>query len=201
MAITNGYCTLAEIKAALRVTDTVDDALLEPAVESASRLIDGHCQRAFSNAGTATRTFSPTFSNLAQIDDLQSASSIKTSSNGDGIWDVTWTSADYQLEPLNGLLAGQAWPYTQIRAIDTESFPSGGNIATLQVIGVWGWAAVPSAIKQAAIIQASRLFKRLDSPLGVAGFGEMGIMRVGRGLDTDVAQLVSPFVKYPHGVS
>jgi len=39
MAITNGYCSLAQVKAALRITDEVDDGLLEMAVESASRAI------------------------------------------------------------------------------------------------------------------------------------------------------------------
>ena len=29
MAITNGYCTLVEVKAALRITDALDDTLLE----------------------------------------------------------------------------------------------------------------------------------------------------------------------------
>ena len=43
MAITNGYCTLAEIKAALRLTDTADDTLLENSIEGASRRIDGYC--------------------------------------------------------------------------------------------------------------------------------------------------------------
>ena len=35
MAIVNGYCTLAELKAALRVADSIDDRLLELAIESA----------------------------------------------------------------------------------------------------------------------------------------------------------------------
>jgi len=42
MAITNGYCTLAQIKASAGITDTVDDVLLELAVEAASREIDAH---------------------------------------------------------------------------------------------------------------------------------------------------------------
>ena len=57
MAITNGYATLAEVKSALRITDAVDDAILEMAVESASRLIDGHAGRQFYSIGTATRYF------------------------------------------------------------------------------------------------------------------------------------------------
>jgi hypothetical protein len=200
MAITNGYATLAEIKAALRISDSVDDALLEPAVESASRLIDGHCQRIFYSAGTATRVFTPNQDYLVQIDDLQSLTSLKTSSDGDGIFDVTWSATDYQLEPLNGLVAGQASPFTRIRAIDNETFPVGWQAATVQVVGVWGMATTPAVIKQATIIQASRIFKRLDTPLGIT-FGELGAMRVGMTLDPDVAHLVNPYVRYVGGVA
>jgi hypothetical protein len=41
MAITQGYASLNQVKAALRITDTVDDTLLEMAIESGSRAIDG----------------------------------------------------------------------------------------------------------------------------------------------------------------
>jgi tripartite-type tricarboxylate transporter receptor subunit TctC len=47
MAISNGYATLAQVKSALRITDSVDDTLLEQAIESASRRIDGYCGRWF----------------------------------------------------------------------------------------------------------------------------------------------------------
>lgn len=203
MAITNGYATLAEIKAALRISDSVDDALLEPAVESASRLIDGHCGRAFWNAGTVTRDYVPNDNYLCEIDDLQgTAVTIRTSSGADLTFDQTWSTTDYQLEPLNGVTAGQATPFYKIRAIDGEYvFPKEFGAATVRVTGAMGWSYVPSAVKQATIIQAARIFKRLDSPLGVAGFGDLGIMRVGRGLDTDVAQLVAAYVKYPHGIA
>ena len=40
MAITNGYATLAQVKAALRITDSLDDTLIEMAIESGSRAID-----------------------------------------------------------------------------------------------------------------------------------------------------------------
>jgi hypothetical protein len=39
-----------------------------------------------------------------------------------------------------------------------------------------------------------RQFKRYDSPLGVAGFGDIGVMRVSR-VDPDVAALLEPYVK------
>jgi hypothetical protein len=42
-------------------------------------------------------------------------------------------------------------------------------------------------------MQASRLFARLDSPLGVAGFGDMGAMRVSFKMDPDVGMLLGPY--------
>jgi hypothetical protein len=63
----------------------------------------------------------------------------------------------------------------------------------VKVTGSWGWSAVPTSIKQATIIQAARIFKRNDSPLGVAGFGDFGVMRVSGSIDADVRQLIEPY--------
>jgi hypothetical protein len=93
MAITNGYCTLNQVKAALRITDTVDDALLEGAVESASRLIDGFAARNFYNAGTATRLFTAYDSIYVQTDDIAgTAITVQTSTLADGVFDLSSAS-------------------------------------------------------------------------------------------------------------
>ena len=194
MAISNGYATLAQVKAALRITDSVDDTLLEMAVESASRAIDGHANRYFYSSGTATRIYTADSYELVQIDDLAgTAITLVTDPNADGTWADTWTTTDYQLEPVNGIVDGLSVPYTRIRAIGDYSFPTNDGEALVKVTGVFGWSAVPVAITQACVIQSSRIFKRLDSPLGVAGFGDMGAMRVSRYLDPDVEQLVAPY--------
>lgn len=198
MAVSNGYCTLADLKAAARITDAIDDALLEISIESASRQIDGYCQRAFYPT-TGTRVFNSTDSLLCETDDIISVTTLKTSSDGVSYND-TWTVADYQLEPLNGVSAGLAQPYTRIRAIGALVFPIWSvagtytNFAGVQVAGVFGWATVPTAVKQATILLAMRGWKRYDSPLGVAGFGDIGVMRVGR-VDPDVEALLMPFKK------
>jgi hypothetical protein len=192
--ITNGYASLAEVKAALRVTDAVDDALLEMAVESASRLIDGHAARKFWNSGTAVRYFVAQDDFVCEVDDLSTGTVvIQTAAGADGIFDTTWDEDDYQLEPLNQELDGIAWPYTTIRAIGDYLWPISGGEALVKITGVWGWPSIPIAIKQACVIQASRIYKRLDSPLGVAGFGDLGAIRVTRDLDPDVQQLVMPY--------
>lgn len=204
MAITNGYASLSEVKAALRITDSVDDALLETAVESASRLIDQHCGRNFYSTGTAVpRVYAPDDAVTVRVDDIATTAGlvVKTSSNADGVYDTTWPASDYQLEPLNGVSGGMAVPYNRLRAVDGTYFITNGREATVQVTAVWGWSAVPTAIKQAAIIQSSRIFKRLDSPLGVAGFGDLGVMRVSSSLDPDVRMLVSAYVRFPVAVA
>lgn len=189
MAITNGYATLAQVKAALRITDNVDDTLLEMAIESASRAIDEYTNRNFYNAGTAVRYYAPSDDFNVTIDDLVSLTTLETMSDTDQVYNTTWTATDYQLEPLNGIADGITQPYTHIRAIGDYTYLTLGGEATIKVTGVWGWNAVPIQVTQAAVIQSSRIYKRLDSPLGIIS-GELGSMRVGSRIDPDVAQLI-----------
>jgi len=198
MAITNGYCTLAQVKASLRITDNVDDDLLELAVESASREIDQACERVFYQADGETRVFAARDSFVTEIDDLRSLTTLKTAQDGDRVFDTTWETKDYQLEPLNGISGGIPHPFTQIRAVDDYLFPLDGGEALVQVTGDWGWESVPTAIVQATVLLSARIYKRNDSPLGVAGIGDLGVIRVGR-LDPDVQQLIHPFMKVRMG--
>ena len=191
MTITNGYATRNQVKAALRIgtADTIDDDLIDNCVGAASRLIDGYCNRRFWQSGTAeARVFQAEDSFYCSIDDIAgTAITLKTSSFADGNFDVTWTATDYQLEPLNGNLDGLTWSYDKIRAVGDYLFPTVnanyGEQALVQVTAIFGWPAIPEPVTQATIIQASRIFKRYDSPLGVAGFGDLGAIRVSRYLD------------------
>ena len=194
MAITNGYCTLADVKAALRITDTIDDALLENSINSASRMIDQYCNRYFySSSAGEVRYYKANDGFTCWIDDAQAITEIKTSSTDPLIFDTTWEAGDYQVLPANRWANGAYYPITGITATDNYLFPVWADMALVKVTGQFGWASVPEPIKFACIIQASRLFKRLESPLGVAGVSDIGIMRVGANIDGDVAQLINPF--------
>jgi hypothetical protein len=193
MAITNGYCTLNQIKAAIGIADGIDDSLLEMAVESASRQIDSYTERYFYNAGTATKIFSPVDNWVCATEDFVSLTEVQTSEDGES-WDTTWSTEDWQAEPLNGRAGGIQSAYTQIRAVDSYLFPYREGEATVRLTGTWGWSAVPIAITQATVILGSRIFKRLDSPLGIIS-GELGSMRVGFRLDPDVQHLIEPYRK------
>ena len=197
MAIQDGYCTLAQVKAALRINDTVDDVLIETSIEAASREIDGFCERVFTSS-TAVRIYRPIDAFMVETDDIQSITTLKTDTDGSGTFSTTWTTSDFQLEPLNGISGGIKSPFYIIRAIGEYLFPIyeprnvNANEASVQVTGVFGFQTVPTAVKQACIILSMRQFKRYDSPTGVMGFGDLGVLRVGR-VDPDVEKLLMPF--------
>jgi hypothetical protein len=195
MAMTNAYATLAQIKAAVRITDAIDDSLLEMAVESASRMIDAETDRNFYSSGTATRDYMPNDVYTVDTDDLTEIVSVKIDDAGEGTFPITLATTDYQAEPLNQRVSGNAFPIYRLRMIGDYLLPIWGKQATVRIQGVFGFTPVPIQVTQAAIIQASRIYKRLDSPLGVAGFGDMGAIRVGK-VDPDVAMLIRPFKKY-----
>jgi hypothetical protein len=202
LAIVNGYATLADVKAAARITDTIDDGLLEIAIESSSRDIDAYTERVFYSTGATAvaRVYIPQDIYLVETDDIISVTTLKSDSTGNGTFDITWASTDFQLEPLNGRAGGIDTPATRIRAIGEYLWPVyeprnvNSNQASVQVTGVFGFASIPSAIKQATILASLRAYKRFESPTGVLGFSDMGVVRVGR-LDPDVERLVSPYRK------
>lgn len=194
MAVTNAYCTLSDVKASLRITDTIDDALIENSISAASRMIDQYCNRYFySTSAGEVRYFKANNGFVCWIDDAQSITNVETSTTNPLLFDMTWDVKDYQVMPPNRYANGAYYPITAITATDNYLFPVWADISLVKVTGQFGWPSVPEPIKFAAIIQASRLFKRLESPLGVAGISDMGIMRVGSSIDGDVAQLINPF--------
>lgn len=193
MAITNGYITLNLLKSSLSIEDNIDDEFLELAIESGSRQIDQACERQFFQASD-TRIYAPRDSFVTEIDDLVTLTTLKTSSDADGVFDIEWDPKDYQLEPLNGIVGGIPSPTTQIRVTDEYLFVTDGGEATVEVTGTFGWPEIPVQIQQATLILASRLFERRNSPLGVAGFGDLGAVRVSK-IDADIDNLIGPFKK------
>jgi hypothetical protein len=168
--------------------------MLEMAIESASRMIDAECDRNFYSGGTATRDFIPNDSYVVDTDDLTSIVSVKLDDAGNRDFPLTLAVSDYQTEPVNQKVSGNAFPITRLRMVGDHLLPIWGKQATVRIEGVYGFTPQPIQISQACVILSSRYFKRLDSPLGVLGVNDMGVVRVGR-VDPDIAQLLRPFKK------
>ena len=189
------YATLAELKAAIRIVDNADDTLLQLALDSASELIDGHCDRSFSVTGEASvRSFSPSGDRI-EVDDIYTTDDLAIVFRTVEIpLAVESVSVGYRLEPVNAPEYGE--PYTTIVLPTIQpAYAIGGLL--VHVTARWGYAAeVPKAVVNACILQASRLFSRRNSPYGIAGSPDMGSeLRLLAKLDPDVAVMLSKYVK------
>lgn len=193
MAITNGYCTLNDVKAALNIEDSMDNAAIEVAIATASRMIDDYTGRFFYKDGTvgtpATRYYTPSDYWILPTDDFVSISEIATDDNFNRTYDTVWTVDDSMFEPVNNPSRG--WPMSRILAVGAYVFP--WNLPqSVRVKGVFGWSSVPAEVNSAAQIQASRLFLRRQSPFGIAGSTDIGTVRLAAKLDADVEALLRP---------
>ena len=65
----------------------------------------------------------------------------------------------------------------------------------VKVTATFGWPNVPDDIVQAHLLQAMRYYRRKDSPEGIAGSAEWGLVRVPR-VDPDVEEMISDYC-YP----
>ncbi|MFI6861784.1 phage gp6-like head-tail connector protein [Streptomyces sp. NPDC050421] len=187
------YADRAALKDALsiEVDDTTRDALLDRALAAASRGIDTATGRRFwlddaasaRTYRTAGRTLWADGGEVLNVDDIGAATGLVTATGTAGAWS---TVTDVETTPDNALARGR--PITGLLL-------AGGGWGTqrVQVTAQWGWPAVPDEIEQATLIQAARLYRRKDSPEGVTGSAEWGVVRLSR-RDPDVWALIEHFV-------
>lgn len=204
MALGDSYATLAELRSRVGITDaafTGEDAKLTAALAAASRGIEKAAHRQFNVASSATaRVYYPDGYWKTKVDDISTTSSlaIATDAGNDGTYETTWATTDYQLEPLNGVVDGESgWPYWVIRAVGAQRFPCGyaDSRAPLQVTAIWGWAAVPTPVKEGCLILAEEIYKLKDSPFGVGGYGQFGIIRARQ--NPMVLERIHPYILDP----
>lgn len=194
--------TKTQLKSILGIptADTTDDARLESACDAATQQVQAECGRQFIQDSSATaRVFVASSALFVEVDDFMTTSGliVRTDDDNNGVFETTWASTDYQLEPLNGRLEGQAWPYTQLRAIEARYWPRWRGQALVQVTARWGWSTIPAPVKQAAEIQALSIFKAADAPLGVAGFGDIGVVRLRQAMHPVASSLLMQYKREP----
>jgi hypothetical protein len=191
------YATLADLKGQVSIPvddDTKDDRLTK-ALKSASRSIDRTTGRRFwLDDSVVTRTYRldgrvlcESDGDVLLVDDIGDVTGlvVETGTTGSG----TYTAiTGYETSPDNALADGYA-----ITGLLKPHGVWGTSSTRIRVTAKFGWPAVPDDIVQACLIQASRLFKRADSPEGVMGSAEWGVVRLSR-RDPDVWALIEPYV-------
>ncbi|MEU5094943.1 phage gp6-like head-tail connector protein [Streptomyces sp. NPDC020996] len=191
----NEYGTLTALKSRLSIEadDTSRDTLLTSALGAASRSIDKACGRRFwLDAAPVARTYRPAGrvargadGELLLVDDIGSATSLVVETGSAASWTAV---TGYETSPDNALVDGQA--ITGLRRLGGSWGASTGRV---RVTARFGWPAVPDDITEAALIQASRLYKRKDSPEGIIGSAEWGVRSLSR-RDPDVWALIEPYI-------
>lgn len=200
MAIVNGYCTEAQLREHLADSGTtLTAALLQRAINAASRAIDRHCRRRFwLDSSTATRTYIVDAPDHAYVDDIGARSGVvvKIGSDGTAFPTTLTVDTDYILEPRNAdkFAASDfdAYAFWKIRMVGTQRFTVDYARPTLSVTARHGWSAVPPEVEEACVLKAASLFKRKDAPFGVAGFGDFGVVRIRK--DDEVVDLLARYV-------
>jgi hypothetical protein len=199
------YVSMEELKDRLRISDTADDMSLLFAVQSAARWVEGHCGRYFWQ-GPDTRTYVPYDIYELPIDDLVSITSLKCDFDGDGVFEQVWVQGvDYELATnryeFNQMVTGEQRPYTLIRVINNAGggkfFPYTwpfSRLDRIQIVGQWGWPAVPLAVKQAALQLATDFYKFKDAPFGLAGSADLGVVHV----SADWMTIMTLLTRYVH---
>ena len=200
MTITNGYLTQAEALAYVGQNLVQDTSLLDDVVTSSSRMIDRYCGREFYQT-TEARTFATTDDiyslGFGSFNDLVSVTTLKTDPTGAGVYSTTIGATSFQLLPYNA--SQMAEPYESLQLLGGVQWPVptfNMRQNTVEITGVWGWPEVPLDVKQACRIIVAEIAKLESAPLGVAGFGEFGVVRVSQTMPPRARQLLQP---YKHG--
>jgi len=186
----SNYVTLERFRASAVLGDQPLDLDAQLAIDAAEESIEDYCNRRFYQSGTAVaRYYTAESDQFVVIDDLTTLSSLKTDEDGDGTYEIAWTSGEYVLVPFNAEEDGE--PYTRIFNDDEQSETFPATRKGVEVTGTWGWPAVPDRVIQATILQAARFLKRREAPFGVAGFtAEGGAIRLRDRLDPDVEMML-----------
>jgi len=188
MALGDPYVTLDELKTYLKnaklapgVSNSDLDPILNSAIQAASDEIETYCGRQFNKETLATaREYTPLSCWTVLVDDFWTTDGlIVQTDDGSGTYSTTLTSSEYFLEPKNGVVNGQSgWPYCRIvlRPLSGRLFFR--TDYSVRVTAKWGWNAVPDSVKTACYLMSHDNFKLKDTPFGVAGQTEFGVIRV-----------------------
>lgn len=179
----NAYVTEAEFKSAVKLTGNTDhDDKLSLAATAASRAVDDHCGRRFYvDDATSVRYFTATEPSCLRL--TGDPTSVDIASTVDVEVAVDWTGAGtytdlaastWRLGPLSAPAEGR--PYTRIDLLSAARLFPVGLPDAVKVTATFGWpgattpATAPAAVREAAMLQAVFLYRRIaDAPLGVVG--------------------------------
>lgn len=189
-----GYATVDDLRSRLGIVGSASDPALTAALAAAQGDVEQDTGRRFDLATTATaRVFNPQYRIVPSwdgekllVDDIGDETGLLIEVGSGTNW---LTVVDWDTGPENAISRGEAVTWILRPYLPWVTWPR----QRVRITAKWGWPAVPAQIHEATLLRAARLFRRKDSPDGIAGSADFGPVRVGRS-DPDYDSLVCPFV-------
>jgi hypothetical protein len=191
------YASRDQARALLKSPDPDEDALIDVCLSRAEAAVDNYMRTIRSSfvkfePTTQTRYYdSADGYGYVEIHDLVSVTTLKSDTALTGTYATTIASTDYWLHP-------HAAPYSAIeltRRGTTTAFVEGTR--TIQIVGSWGFPAVPADVTYATLATAIRMLKNR-----AAGFGDViGVMGDGgvaysRAMSAEVKMILDGYARW-----
>lgn len=187
------YVTVEDVADFLSIPDDIDHVRLERATSTAIREVDRFCGWgsdgfAQGDASATARTVEATDCHVLRFRDggfwsAVGGVTVKTDDNDDGVFETTWAVGDFELVDIAPSTPG--YPTVQLRASGDRRFPlSSRKSQRVEVTAVWGWAAVPAEVEEAAVLRAAQIHLRTRTADGVSPL--TGFRAGGRDRDWDL---------------
>ncbi len=165
----SSYVTLAELRAWIRLSDSVTDSdpKLEACITAAEAFVDAHCGRTFvptaEDAVAEARIFQSD-----RVDDFSTVSGLIVETSLDRItWQTRTIDTEFWVGPdSTSAFADAFWQINPLPYVDWCG-------RFIRVTAKWGWPAVPEPVKLSTKIVAHLLVKRSGDPYAVAQIGDM----------------------------
>lgn len=201
------YVDKNDLKTYLGLSGSGQDTNLDNAINGASRLIDKICGRHFwQDSSVTVKHYTPISEVYLEVDDISTATGliVQLDTTDDGTHDTTLTiDTDFVLKPFNPQQyevssTTYSFPQTELHILTTRSSERFDTkiVKNVKVTAKYGFAAIPDGIKQATLLQATRLFKRKDAPFSVYGNEQTGQVELFSKIDQDALMLIKGYIKH-----
>jgi hypothetical protein len=140
--------------------------------------------------------------------------------DGDGVFETSWgnpaspvgtgtmyalklaTPSNYEDNYNPNAAGGVPLPYTQLQAFMAGATTNGEwlpfvwpytHMNRVQIVANWGWDYIPPEVQQASLMLCTDIYKSKDTPWGMAGTSETGLVRVQS--NPWVCELLRPYIR------
>ncbi len=198
------YCSKNDLKTMIGLSGTSQDTNLDNAINASSRLIDQITGRIFfKSESVQVKFFTPDNEYVLDVPDIATTTGliVQLDTTDDGSHNKTITlDTDFYLKPLDvvDLDGDNDIPYQTLVILDRRSSErfDPDIVKNVKITATWGFNAVPDAIKQATLLQSSRLWKRKDSPFSTYGSSDTGERELFQKMDPDAKTLIKPYIRH-----